>query len=685
MAEPSLEQRRLATILSLDVAGYSRAAEQDDAAAAASVRQLRAVIEEIVAPFGGRIFSSAGDGFMLEFPAAASGVQAAMALLRESRSGARPLPQIRIGLHLGDVIVEPNGDLLGHGVNVAARLQALAETGSAVVSETVRQQVRSIADLPFTSEGRVQLDKMHERINVYSLSPGKRTSRLGKIMRRRISRVGLAIGALLAVGLIAYGAWNTWGPKPPPRVAVLRLINIGSATPGLANEVADELISELSRIQGLEVTARSSSFALTGTQATPEGAAAKLGASLVLSGSVRLTDENQLRVQAQLFEAPSGRQVWAEAFERPIAEVFQLERDIAVRVVHTVSAQVESEPAQRVDPEAYQLFLQGMALLEGNRHSDARAARDLFRAAVDRDPSFSRAWAALAYMENDLAQAAIMNGPPDMQVTDALFQPALDAADHAIALDRHSARAIGLKGVIYNYLGEWRQAAAMTAQSERMSGHPDFTVNIQLGYIDKAVAAARHSTQLDPLNPRSWTYLEMACRMQGDTACQLEGARRAHELAPTEPVPLGYLFYALAESGDLEDARQLHSKNEAMLASFYEINSPVDTHYFSWMTGNGPKPSAAEIVRRVRARQAYVDPAVEMLDHMHEWGAAASIMDKWGAAARPSLWYLYRPVEAPLRRTPQFWALMEREGLTSYWRASGHWPDFCAREHVCPQ
>jgi adenylate cyclase len=118
------ETRRLATILSLDVAGYSRAAERDDAAAAEAVRRVRAMIAEVATPFGGRIFSSAGDGFMLEFPAATAGVQAALALLKESASGAQPRPQVRIGLHLGEVMVEANGDLLGHGVNVAARLQS---------------------------------------------------------------------------------------------------------------------------------------------------------------------------------------------------------------------------------------------------------------------------------------------------------------------------------------------------------------------------------------------------------------------------------------------------------------------------------------------------------------------------------------------------------------------------------
>lgn len=206
------EARKLATILALDVARYSKAAERDDSAAVEAVRRLRAAIVEIAQPFGGRIFSSAGDGFMLEFPSAVAGVQAAMALLKDAP--ARELPEIRIGVHLGDVIVEENGNLMGHGVNVAARLQALAEPGSAVVSEAVRSQVRSAAALPFTPHGRVQLDKMSERIAVYSLAPGA-TPLFAGIARRQAMGVGVILAALVLLGAMAFAA-STLLRKPAP-------------------------------------------------------------------------------------------------------------------------------------------------------------------------------------------------------------------------------------------------------------------------------------------------------------------------------------------------------------------------------------------------------------------------------------------------------------------------------------
>lgn len=213
------EQRKLATIMAVDVAGYSRAAETDQSAAAGAVARLRASVEEIIAPFGGRVFNTAGDGVMIEFPAATSGVQAAVKLLEESQALIRQLPQIRIGLHLGEVIVAEDGDLLGHGVNIAARLQGLAEPGTAAVSAAVHDQLRSAADILLTSQGTVQLEKMSERMEVFSLAPGRRVG-LARVLRRRAQPVLLVALGLIAVGIVA---WRTHETSPAP-----------SATPGPA-------------------------------------------------------------------------------------------------------------------------------------------------------------------------------------------------------------------------------------------------------------------------------------------------------------------------------------------------------------------------------------------------------------------------------------------------------------------
>ncbi len=185
------EQRKLATVMAVDVAGYSRAAELNESAAVAAVADVSKAIDDAIAPNAGRVFNTAGDGFMIEFPAAAAGVTAANALLALVRE--RSLPRLRIGLHLGDVIAADNGDLLGHGVNVAARLMQMAEPNTAVLSQAVQNQFRQTADIPLKSLGRVQLDKMSERVELFAIA-GDGT-RFARVAWRR-ARVPLFVRSL---------------------------------------------------------------------------------------------------------------------------------------------------------------------------------------------------------------------------------------------------------------------------------------------------------------------------------------------------------------------------------------------------------------------------------------------------------------------------------------------------------
>ncbi len=677
------EQRRLATILSLDVVGYSRAAEKDDGAAAAAVRRLGALVAEIAGPFGGRIFSTAGDGFMLEFPSAASGVDAAMALLKEAKSGTRQMPMIRIGMHLGDVIVEENGDLLGHGVNVAARLQALAEPGSAVVSETVRAQVRQAGALRFRPQGRVQLDKMSERLEVFAIGPDGATG-LGKIGRRRLARFASITAAVLLVAVLGAGAWKIWGPIiEEPRLAVLRFESLGDSEPYFAEGVADELISEISRINGLQVTARSSSFALTGDRATPQAAARELNATMVLTGSVRAA-ANGLRVQAQLVEAPTGRLIWSQAFDRPLAEVYALQRDIAVRVAQALDVRIEPGETPRVDPRAYRAYLEGRERYLLNGPDALASARDSFRAAVELDPTFARAWSSLAISDADVVWKNMLQAPPGTELTEAMYADALAAADRAIALDPDQAAPYQIKAVIYVHLGRWRDAAA---QSELARGKRDsrgnFTLSLLMGYIGDAHAELAEMSHNDPLSTRVWMYVDSTCTTMGDHRCQLDAMTHAFNIEPDDPVVLGYYYYALVAANEIDRARQIRAEHGEQLNTFYEINAPMTDAYFLSLTGDGPPPPAAQILSAVARGEGYVDPAIEMLVSAGDWNAAAGLLDQWSSDSRPALPLLYRAEWAPIRRSPQFWALMEREGLLAHWRSSGHWPDFCARETVC--
>lgn len=664
------EQRRLATIMAVDVAGYSAAAEIDDGAAAAAVAGVRDAINEAIAPNGGRVFNTAGDGFMIEFPAAASGVASANALLTLVR--ARSLPRLRIGLHLGDVIVADNGDLLGHGVNVAARLMQMAEPNTAVLSGAVKTQLRQAADIPLKSLGRVQLDKMSERVEVFAIAD--EGTRFARIAWRRGRTPLFALAGSVLIAIAGFFVWRAMQPPQTPRLAVLRFENLGGTEPYFSEGVADELISEVSRIQGMEVSGRASSFSLTGANATPANAARQLGATLVLTGSVRRLPD-KVRVNAELVEAPGGRSLWGQTFERPNNEVFLLERDIAVRVAQAADARIRAPPPQRVDPEAYRLYLQGREQQLGVATTGWSPVRDRYRQAVDHDPHFAEAWAALARAEANV-EAERLDSAENGSFTDDGLAPALADADRAIALDSTLAEPFLVRALVQTWLGHWQLAADAVAQAERRGGSAGNFYRA-IGAMQKAEDARRHSASLDPLSATELNNLAYTCEYTADVDCQLDAAQRAHDLAPSDVSATRGLVRALIANNRKDDAYRL------LQTSHWLDHPTIATRDLIGMTGHGAPATTEECIGALNRGQGYVDTTIGFLADAGRWDAAAVLIDRWGAPERSTIFTLFHVQWAPLRRTHQFWALMQREGLVQYWRESGHWPDFCAREPVC--
>ncbi len=670
------EQRKLATIMAVDVAGYSRASERDDSAMADAVRRIRAAIDIVIAPHGGRVFNTAGDGFMIEFSSAISAVAAAQELL--TAISEQELPAVRVGLHLGDVILSHNDDLLGHGVNVAARLMALAAPGSAVMSAPVQVQLNEETRKTLRPLGRVQLDKMGTRIDAYGIAPAH--VRFQRVQWKRATQPVVLGAAAIVVAILAAVTWFMIEPSssPVPRLAVLRFQNVGDTEPYFAEGVADELITELSRVHGMAVVARASSFALSGDSATPEQAAQKLEATLVLTGSVRRLP-NTIRVNAELAEASSGRILWSQAFERPNNQAFALQRDIAIRVAQQADARVTAPPPQDVDAEAYRLYLQGRDLQLGKTISDWGQVRDLYRAAVQRDPNFAEAWAQLANAEANAASDAVNSMPAGSALTDALLAPALAAADRAIALDNGDPEPFLYRAMINTWLGHWRPAADAAAEGERRGGKAGVFYRA-LGYMRKAEDARRESTALNPLSAADWNNYAYTCEYNEDAACQLEAAERAHDLAPHDNSATRGLVRALIANHRGDDAFALLKQEGWLEPSALS----VATRQLAWQAGHGDAVPTSEILDALHAGHDYVDTATTQVADAERWDDAAALLDRWGASERSSLFTLMRKQWAPLRKTPQFWALMTREGLVKYWHDSGRRPDFCTWEpDVC--
>jgi adenylate cyclase len=343
--------RKLATIVALDVAGYSARTEADEARTIAQVTNLRPIIEGIAKAHGGRVFNTAGDGFMLEFGSAGSAVEAAIELAEECR------PKVRVGVHIGDVTVQPNGDLLGHGVNVAARLMARSEPGKVTVSADVRRLIRGPLADQFVSRGPAQLDKMAETIEIFSLAaspaaaaqgaqpgrPAARTARTAWPTPRMAAMVGVPLVLVFVAALLM-----TWGGGdrttsadgggvPSASIAVLPFESLsGEKDAGyFAAGIQDEILTRLAKIGSLKVISRTSTAQFASKPENLREIARQLGVATILEGSVQKLG-NAVHVNVQLIKAETDEHLWAETYDRKLDDIFGVEAEVATNFGYCV-------------------------------------------------------------------------------------------------------------------------------------------------------------------------------------------------------------------------------------------------------------------------------------------------------------------------------------------------------------
>src|SRR5690349_13465666 len=285
------QSRRLAAIVSADIAGYSALSERDAASAIEQVARLRERARWACEAHGGRIFNTAGDGVMLEFASASDALAAAIKISENAEA------PVRLGVHVGEVTAAEDDDLLGHGVNVAARLQAEAAAGGIIVSQIVRDTAAPALAERLTPRGKIKLAKMRETMSVFALDLGAAPQRTAA----------------------------------PPVLAVLAFDSTtrDRATRTLCDGVSDEILYTISRMPGLKVIGSTSSFAFRGRDKARAGKA--LNATHVLDGSVRRTDD-RVRVAAHLADVETGVVIWSERYDRDLADAFELQEEIAGEV-----------------------------------------------------------------------------------------------------------------------------------------------------------------------------------------------------------------------------------------------------------------------------------------------------------------------------------------------------------------
>jgi TolB-like protein/class 3 adenylate cyclase len=554
------ETRKIAAILVADVVGYSRLAGAAEDRTLSRLRGLRSdLIDPAIAAHHGRVVKRTGDGILIEFRSVVDAVRCAIEVqngMVERNMGVSPQRRIefRVGIHLGDVVEEADGDLMGDGVNIAARLEGIAASGAICLSEDAYRQVKGRLDLAVTDLGATQLKNIAEPIRVYSLQ---------------------------------VGAPATAKPAPPPAleksaaprlsIVVLPFANIGGdpKQEHFVDGVTESLTTDLSRIRGAYVVARNTAFAYKGKPLDVKAIGRELNVRYALEGSVQ-RGGNRMRVNVQLIDAETGNHLWAERFDKPLADLFDMQDEIVARLANALNTELVAAEARRAEqapnPDSMDLYFQGLAWFNKGRTPHTLAqAHSFFDRALAADPdnvdalggsgiadaveganSFvTDSTTAFAAAETKLAKA--LSSVPDhalahlhlgvLYIWTKRAAQGIAKCDHALTLDRNLAAAHAFIGYGKMFIGYAEETEAHIAEALRLSPR-DTMAYLWMGYAGIAK---------DGL---------------GEYEQAVAWCRRAIEANRNDPQPHFVLGAALAELGRPDEARSAVKAGLALSPAF---------------------------------------------------------------------------------------------------------------------
>ena len=548
MSEEGVE-RRLTTILAADVVGYSRLMAADEAGTLASLKAIRReLIEPKTAEHHGRVVKLMGDGTLMEFGSVVDAVHFAVDVQRAMGLRNTDVPEekriaYRIGINIGDIIVEGD-DIYGDGVNVAARLEGLAEPGGICMSRTVVNHVKGKVELDFEDMGEQQVKNISEPVRVYLV-----------VLER-------------PAGSPAPGGAEDLALPDKPSIAVLPFVNL-SGDPEqefFADGMAEEIITALSHYRWFFVIARNSSFTYKGRAVDVTQVAKELGVRYVIEGSVRKAG-NRVRVTAQLIDATTRSHIWAEHYDRELDDIFALQDEITETIVAAIEPELgafERERAHRKPPEnldAWGSYQRGLWHFFTYQTRDGLAeAKRLFRRACELDPGFATAYAELAWTH----VADIHRGFTDDPA--ASLEEAAQAAEKAVALDSRDPVAHFALGRVHVFRHAYEKAIAEMETARGLNANSDrayHCLGVALLYGGRPEDSIPHIEKAIRLNPRSpilWAYLDML----GRAHFKLENYKQAadwFEKATQQPhasfLPFVHGAAALGRLGRVDEAREM--------------------------------------------------------------------------------------------------------------------------------
>ena len=597
--------RRLAAIMFTDITGYTALSQADEKGALRLLREQEALVRPVLGAHHGRKVKSMGDGLLIEFPDTLDAVECAVDLQRhvhehDAREGGRPL-RMRVGIHLGDV-QRRGADILGDAVNIASRVEPLAEPGGVCLSAHVYEQVRNKVPYQFVKLGSTSLKGIREPVDVYRIV------------------------------LPWVGDEAPRGGSLPHRLAVLPLTNM-SPDPSdeyFADGLTEEIISTVSKVPELSVISRTSVMHYKNQTKPMAEIGHELGAGTILEGSVRKAG-NRFRVAVQLIDAAGDRHLWAENYDRSLEDIFAIQSEIAQKVASALEIRLLDSDKGRIAKvptevtEAHLLYMKGAFHFQRMTKEELETAIGFFEQAVQKDPRYARAYALTSVAYGRLGDWDLIPAPK-------AYAGRARAAETALKLDASLAEAhLALAGV---HVSRGDQKAARESLERALALDPNLSgahasagqFYLVFGWTERAIAEAQRAVELDPLNAGTMQSAANTLLYGGRPELALPLAKKALELNPGSSLARGTLGLCYVELGRLEEGiEELRRTVEASKRS-----DPAELSDLAYALGRaGRIAEAQEIISELledhekrgtgTAALAYAYASVGDADRAFEW------------------------------------------------------------------
>jgi adenylate cyclase len=573
-------ERKLAAILSADVEGYSRLMGDDEVATVRTITEYRDLIGSTVSGHGGRVVDAPGDNVLAEFASVVDAVEAAVVIQRalETRNAEVPASRrmrFRIGINLGDVIVE--GDrLYGDGVNIAARIESLADGGGIALSGTAYDQIEGKVPVECDFLGEHTVKNIARPLRVYRVrlepgAPRESSSTRPRVVRRFVPALVAAAGVVVVLAVAGWAGWRWLRPPEStglalpdkPSVAVLPFSNLSQdATQDYFSDgVTEDIITDLSKVSGLFVIARNSVFTYKGKPAKVRDVGRDLGVRYVVEGGVQRAG-SRVRITAQLVDATTGYHVWAERYDREVRDLFAVQDEVTQQIVRALSVRLTEAEQRRIGRmptgvlEAYDLVLRGQEERKRTTREANDEARRLFNKALALDPEYAAAYAGLSWT---YLQSWQFGWSTDRES----LERARDLAERAFGLNDTLVDACHLLGQIYLWTKQHDRAIAQAERAVALGPNDadSYETLAEIlawsGRADESIGLIRHAMRLNPHYPffYLWT-LGHADYLTGRRQEALDVFGAVVKQNPNFLPAHAYRAVLFSELGQIQEARQ---------------------------------------------------------------------------------------------------------------------------------